>query len=65
MDVIQCIQCGRPLQAVFFGISCAFTGGVWVSTGEDEEGHWLVCINPDCCDGKKNVNLQSPSEVPF
>jgi hypothetical protein len=63
MDSINCIHCGRPLQSIFFGIGHSFTGGVFVQDEDESQSHWLVCINPDCPDGKKNVNLQSPSEV--
>jgi hypothetical protein len=61
-DVINCVKCGKPLQQVLFGIAHGFTGGI---REEDEEGHikqWLVCTNPDCQDGKRNIN-QEHSEV--
>jgi hypothetical protein len=59
---INCVKCGRPLQQVLFGIQHGFVGGI---REEDAEGcvkQWLVCTNPDCSDGRKNIN-QEPSEV--
>jgi hypothetical protein len=57
MDVINCIHCGKLLQAVFFGIAHQFTGGVYVQIEDESQSYWLVCTNPDCVDGSKNVNL--------
>jgi hypothetical protein len=55
-EVINCIKCGKPLQAVFFGIAHEFTGGVSVALEDESRNHWLVCTNPDCPDGSKNIS---------
>ena len=55
-DVIQCIKCGKPLQAVFFGIAHGFTGGVKVTLDDQSQDRWMVCTNPDCPDGSKNIS---------
>jgi hypothetical protein len=55
---INCVKCGRPLQQVLFGIQHGFVGGI---REEDSEGcvkQWLVCTNPDCSDGRKNINQE-------
>ncbi len=55
-SVINCVKCGNPLQKVLFGIAHGFAGGI---KEEDAEGcviNWLVCINPNCTDGSKNIN---------
>jgi hypothetical protein len=53
-QIINCIECGKPLQIVFAEISSSFTGGLFVQ--KDGMGSWMVCTNPQCPDGKHNVN---------
>ncbi len=58
----KCVKCGRPMQQVLFGIQHGFIGGVRDEDAEGNVKRWLVCTNPDCFDGKRNIN-QEHSEV--
>ena len=55
-DVINCVKCGRPLQAVFIAFGQKFKGGI---ERQDKDGNIveaLACINTECEDGKCNFS---------
>jgi hypothetical protein len=56
-DTVNCIKCGQPMQPIFVDTGHGFKGGFQI-VGTDN-GRWVVCINPNCEDGKHNVGQDS------